>query len=155
MAMQISILERPAPYSFMTEAQKFLSDSTMAICIPAVMGGYAMGFLFSLFGSVMRAETSTQVLGAKDFFKYSIRSGHQLGGGFAFFGFIFTGIEIALEKRRGKKDMWNPTASGALIGGFYGLRSYRTPGLVGGFAAGGAFSLLFEYLMHHMGFAQV
>lgn len=152
---QICLLDRPPQWSFMVEAQRFLSDSTLAICIPAVMGGYAMGFLFSMFGSVMRAEVQTQCMGAKDFFRHSIRGGHSLGGSFAFFGFIFTGMEVALEKRRGHKDMWNPTASGAFIGGFYGMRSYKVPGLVGGFVAGGAFSLLFEKLMHSMGFAQV
>ncbi len=129
-------------------------DCTLSQASLAVMGGYPMGVLLSLFGSMISAETATQAMGTKDFFRYSFRTAHRLGYQFAYFGFLFTGIEVALEKRRGRKDMWNPTASGAILGAGYGWRNYRFPGLVGGTIGGGALSLVFEYLMNAMGFAQ-
>lgn len=129
-------------------------DSTVATASLNVVGGYVMGCAFSLFGSMISAETSTQCMGTKDFFAYSFRSAHRLGANFAYFGFLFGGIEVALEKRRGKKDLWNPTISGALLGAGYGWRSYRMAGLIGGTVGGAAFSILFEKLMDALGFAQ-
>ena len=131
-----------------------MKDTALAQASIGVFGGYPMGVILSLFGSMLSAETSTQAMGTKDFFKYSLKSAHRLGYNFAFFGFVFGGIEVALEKRRGRKDMWNPTISGAVLGGFYGRRSYGRPGFVGGVIGGGALSILFEYLMNAMGFGQ-
>lgn len=132
----------------------FLRDSTLGVAVPGIFGGYIMGYAFSLFGAMISAETSTQAMGTADYFRYSARQAHKLGRNFAFFGVLFGGIEIALEKRRGKKDVWNIATSGGLIGGFYGWRSYRRPGLVGGFFGGAFASILIERMMEAVGMGQ-
>ncbi|CCW64592.1 unnamed protein product [Phytomonas sp. EM1] len=149
-----SILDPQPP---MDATQKMLAlarDSTLSTALINAGGGYVMGYGFSLFGSMISAETSTQSMGTADFFRHSLRNAGKLGRSFAFFGFLFGGIEVALEKRRGRKDQWNPTLSGGLIGGGYGWRSYKYPGLVAGIAGGAALSLVFEKMIDWMGFAQ-
>ena len=147
-----SLLDPQPPHDPMADAMTWMRDSTLSTAGMGVAGGYVMGFGFSLFGSMISAETSTQALGTMDFFKYSLRGAHSLGANFAFFGFIFGGIEIALEKRRGRKDVWNPIASGGIIGGVYGWRAYRRPGLIGGIVGGAAASYVLEKLMEKLGF---
>ncbi|KAG8348701.1 putative Tim17 Tim22 Tim23 Pmp24 family [Trypanosoma vivax] len=131
-----------------------LKDSTMATAAMSVVGGYVMGFGFSLFGAMISAESTTQRMGTADFFRHSLKGAHRLGYNFSYFGFLFGGIEVALEKRRGRKDVWNPTASGGLLGAAYGWRYYRSPGLVMGVTAGAAFSLVFERMIDALGLAQ-
>lgn len=147
-----SLLDLQPPLDPATEAMMWLKDTTLATASLGVFGGYPMGCGFSLFGAMISAETSTHAMGTSDFFRHSFRQAHRLGCSFAYFGFLFGGIEVALEKRRGKKDMWNPTISGALMGGAYGVRHYKMVGLVGGTLAGGAVSVLFEKLASTMGF---
>ncbi|KAG5506654.1 hypothetical protein JIQ42_06907 [Leishmania sp. Namibia] len=149
-----SILDPRQPIEPLQRAMMIAKDSTLATAMLNVFGGYVMGFGFSLFGSMISAETSTQAMGTADFFRYSLRSAHRLAGSFAFFGFLFGGIEVALEKRRGRKDQWNPTIAGAIIGGGYGWRSYKHPGLAAGIVGGAAFSLVFEKMLDAMGMAQ-
>lgn len=149
-----TILDPQPPAEPLQKAMMLAKDSTLSTAMMNVVGGYVMGFGFSLFGSMISAETATQSMGARDFFRYSLSSANRLGGNFAFFGFLFGGIEVALEKRRGRKDQWNPTISGGLIGGAYGWRSYRYPGLAAGVVGGAALSLVFERMMDWMGFAQ-
>lgn len=150
----MSLLEPQTPMDPSQEFMMWAKDSTLATASMNVFGGYVMGCGFSLFGAMISAETATQCMGTSDFFRHSFRSAHRLGANFAYFGFLFGGIEVALEKRRGKKDMWNPTISGAILGGGYGWRSYKMPGFVAGAVAGGAFSIVFEKLMDGLGFAQ-
>ncbi len=140
------IMEQP-PFDPTAEVMQVVRDSTLGTSSMSVVGGYGMGCVFSLFGTMISAETSTQSLGAKHFFAHSLRSAHRLGANFAFFGFVFTGMEVALEKRRGRKDIWNPTISGAVLGAGFGWRSYRRVGLVGGFAGGAVASIIIEKLM--------
>ncbi|AIN96028.1 mitochondrial import inner membrane translocase subunit tim17, putative [Leishmania panamensis] len=149
-----SILDPRQPIEPLQRAMMVAKDSTLATAMLNVFGGYIMGFGFSLFGSMISAETSTQAMGTADFFRHSLRSAHRLAGSFAFFGFLFGGIEVALEKRRGRKDQWNPTIAGAIIGGGYGWRSYKYPGLAAGIVGGAAFSLVFEKMLDAMGMAQ-
>ncbi|ORC84304.1 mitochondrial import inner membrane translocase subunit Tim17 [Trypanosoma theileri] len=149
-----TILEQQPPMDPAQKAMMLAKDSTLATAGMNVVGGYVMGFGFSLFGAMISAETATQRMGTADFFRHSIRAAGKLGCSFAYFGFLFGGIEVALEKRRGRKDMWNPTASGALLGGAYGWRYYKAPGLVGGVASGAIFSLLLERMIDALGFAQ-
>ena len=149
-----SLLDPQPPIDPMTEFLQWGKDSTLAVSGMNLFAGYFMGYAFSLFGSMISAETATQCMGTADFFRYSMRGAHRMGANFAFFGFLFGGIEVALEKRLGRKDVWNPTIAGGIIGGAYGWRSYKHPGLVGGFVLGGAFSILFERIMDSMGFAQ-
>ena len=152
--MALSLLEAQPPMDPTTELTQFLRDSTLGVAVPGIIGGYVMGCGFSLFGSMVSVETTTQAMGTADFFRYSMRSAHRLGKNFSFFGLVFGGIEVALEKRRGVKDMWNVAASGGLIGGYYGYRSYRRPGLVGGLAAGAAASIAIEHMMDALGMGQ-
>jgi import inner membrane translocase subunit TIM17 len=152
--MSFSLLDPQPPVEPVQEAQTFLRDSTLGVAVPGIIGGYVMGGGFSLFGSMVSVETTAQSMGTADFFRYSLRSAHSLGKNFAFFGLIFGGIEVAMEKRRGKKDIWNVTTSGAILGGFYGWRSYRRPGFVGGVVAGAGFSILIEHVMDAIGMSQ-
>ncbi|CCW66708.1 unnamed protein product [Phytomonas sp. Hart1] len=149
-----SILESQPPIDTTQKMLAIARDSTLTTALMSAAGGYVMGYGFSLFGSMISAETSTQSMGTADFFRHSLRSAGRLGGNFAFFALLFSGVEVALEKRRGRKDQWNPTLSGGLIGGAYGWRSYKYPGLVVGVVGGAALSLVFEKMMDWMGFAQ-
>lgn len=149
-----SLLDIQQPLDPMSEAFMWAKDSTLATSAMGVGGGYAMGVAFSLFGAMISAETATSAMGTAHYFKYALKNAHSLGANFAFFGFIFGGIEVALEKRRGRKDYWNQTASGALIGAIYGYRSFKFPGLIGGFAGGAVFSLLIERVMDSAGIGQ-
>jgi len=152
--MALSLLEPQPPLDPMTEVTQFLRDSTLGVAVPGIIGGYVMGGGFSLFGSMVSVETTTQAMGTADFFRYSLRSAHRLGKNFSFFGLVFGGIEVALEKRRGVKDWYNVAASGGIIGGFYGWRHYRRPGLIGGFIGGAAASIAIEEMMDKLGFGQ-
>ena len=149
-----SLLHPQPPPNPWEDAGMYLKDTSVAQSSIAIFGGYPMGCALSLFGSFISAETSTQCMGTKDFFKYSLKNAHKLGYQFAFFGFVFGGMEIAMEKRRGKKDVWNATVAGGALGAFYGYRSYRIPGFIGGTIGGGVLSIVFEYLMHAAGMAQ-
>lgn len=147
-----SLLDPQPPVDPYIEGFTVLKDTTLATASLGVFAGYPMGGAFSLFGAMISSETSTHAMGTGDFFRHSFRQAHRLGCSFAYFGLLFGGIEVALEKRRGKKDMWNPTISGGLMGGAYGWRSYRAPGLVAGCIVGGGISILFEKLANVMGF---
>jgi mitochondrial import inner membrane translocase subunit TIM17 len=144
--MAVSLLN-PQPQNPMEDVYNFAKDSTACTAAQGVVGGYVLGLGFSLLGSMISAELSTQSMGTRDFFRYSLRSAHRMGGQFAFFGFIFGGMDVAFEKRRGKKDIWNPTLAGAIIGGGYGWRMYKRPGLIGGFVGGGIASAIFEKII--------
>ncbi|XP_008217436.1 mitochondrial import inner membrane translocase subunit Tim22 [Nasonia vitripennis] len=66
---------------------------------------------------------------------------------FAVIGFVFSGVECAIESYRGKSDWKNGTYAGGLTGGMIGLRAGVKAGIVGaaGFAA---FSTAIDYYMH-------
>lgn len=129
----------------------FVRDSTLSSCALNVIGGYVLGFGFSIFGSMISAETSTLSMGAADFFRYSLKNAHRMSCSFAYFGFIFSGIEAALEKRRGRRDIWNPTLSGGLMGAAYGWRCYRFSGFLAAGLSAGVASWGFERLLSRMG----
>ncbi|CAD2220437.1 inner membrane preprotein translocase Tim17 [Angomonas deanei] len=131
-----------------------VKDSTLGTGVMSVVMGYVIGVVFTLFGAVIATETSTQTMGAADFMKSTLRNSHRSGKNFALFGLLFGGLDVMLEKRRGKKDFWNPTVVGGLIGGGYGFRYYKYPGLVGGYLGGAGASLLLELLMDKMGMSQ-
>ncbi|KAK7198722.1 mitochondrial import inner membrane translocase subunit TIM17 [Novymonas esmeraldas] len=150
----LSILEPQPPIGFPQRAMMVVSESALATSVPHGVVGYCLGAAFTLFGSMISVETSTQAMGTADFFRHSLRNCHRMGCNFAAFSFFFGGLEVALEKRRGRKDKWNPTISGGVLGGFYGWRTFKYVGLTGGIAAGAALSLAFERLTDAMGFAQ-
>lgn len=152
MASYVCLLD-PAPTPDpLSKAMSIAKDSTLSSSALNVVGGYVLGFGFSIFGSMISAETSTQSMGTADFFRHSLKSAHRMSCSFAYFGFVFSGIEIALEKRRGKRDRWNPTLSGGIMGAAYGWRCYRYSGFVAFGVAAGAASMMFEYLLDRAGF---
>lgn len=68
---------------------------------------------------------------------------------FGLIGAIFAGTECCIESHRGRADMFNPIAAGAITGGTLGLRAGVRAGVVG--AAGFAvFSYAIEYYMRYM-----
>jgi len=146
----MSVLQDQPPLDPTQEAMTWARESTLAAGAGGIFGGYLMGGGFSLFHSMITAETSTQCMGMKDFFRYSMTSAHRSGCNFASFGLFFGALEVAMEKRRGRKDFWNPATSGAAMGGYYGWRSYRHLGLAGGMVAGGCVTVLFEKMVAYM-----
>ena len=120
---------------------------------PAIAGGYVLGGGMSMFGAMLTSDHSMQCLGTKDFFRVVLKNAHKMGYNFALFGSLFTGLDICIEKRRGRKDIWNPTLAGAIMGGYYGRQMYRRPGLIGGVIGGGIASIAIEYLMRATGMA--
>merc|ERR1712000_198613 len=134
--MNVSLLDAPQPPDMMQDAMQFLGTSTLGTVTPAVFGGYLMGGAFSLFGAMLTSDHASQCLGTKDFFRMIFRNAHKMGYNFALFGGIFTGCDVMLEKRRGHKDIWNPTITGGIMGAYYGRQMYRRPGMIGGAAAG-------------------
>ncbi|XP_042239003.1 mitochondrial import inner membrane translocase subunit Tim22-like [Homarus americanus] len=70
------------------------------------------------------------------------------GKNFAAIGFMFSGVECAIESYRGKTDWKNGTYAGGVTGGILGLRAGMKAGVVGalGFAA---FSSIIDYYMRH------
>lgn len=150
----VSLLDPAPPMDPMAETWIFLRDSALGVVVPSTFGGYVMGAGMSMFGAMVSVETAAQHMGTMDFFKYTLSNAHKLGKNFAFFGVVFGAMDHALEKRRGKKDIWNPVIAGGVLGGFYGRRSFRRPGLVGGFVGGAAFSVLIEIVMEKVGMSQ-
>lgn len=149
-----TILDPRPPVDPMQKAMTMVSNSTVSTAAINVVAGYVMGCGLSLFGAMISAETATQKMGTADFFRYSMRNAHGLGCSFCFFGFLFGGMDVALEKRRGRKDKWNPTVTGGLLGGAYGWRSYKYPGLVGGVVGGAVISLAFEKMLDSLGMSE-
>ena len=143
------LLDQP-PLDPMTEAFTYARETTLSAGAAGLVGGYVMGSAFSFFHSMITAETTTQSMGMKDFIIYSFKSAHSSGRNFGTFGVFFGALEVALEKRRGCKDLWNPATSGALMGGYYGWRSYRHMGLWGGVLAGSVVTVLFEKMIAYM-----
>mmetsp|Transcript_35092 Transcript_35092/g.47924 ORF Transcript_35092/g.47924 Transcript_35092/m.47924 type:complete len:155 (+) Transcript_35092:41-505(+) len=143
------LLEQP-PLDPMTEALTYARETTLSAGAAGLAGGYVMGSAFSFLHAMITAETTTQSMGMKDFLRYSVKTAHRSGCNFATFGVFFGALEVALEKRRGRKDFWNPATSGALMGGYYGWRSYRHMGLWGGVVGGAVVTVLFEKMIAYM-----
>lgn len=67
---------------------------------------------------------------------------------FALIGAMFAGTECVIESYRGKTDLVNGTASGAVVGGVIGFRAGLQAGVLG--AAGFAvFSAAIDYYFRH------
>ncbi len=60
--------------------------------------------------------------------------------------FLFGGVDCVIEKYRGKHDVWNPVASGCLVGGTISAKGGPAAACLGciGFAG---FSILIEAVM--------
>lgn len=150
----VSLLEPSPPLDPTAEAMIFLRDSSLGVALPGAIGGYVMGAGINIFGAALSVESASQNMGVADFFKSTFSNAHKVGKNFGFFAVVFGVMDHAFEKRRGRKDMWNPIYSGAILGGFYGYRSYHRPGLVAGMAGGALFSWVTELLMAKMGMSE-
>eukprot|EP00760_Papus_ankaliazontas_P035217 PhM_4_TR767/c0_g1_i1/m.35375/K17790/TIM22; mitochondrial import inner membrane translocase subunit TIM22 len=131
----------------MSEALTTVRETSVTMGLGGAFGGYVMGWGFSMFSAMISVETTTQSMGMRDLYRYTLRTAHRSGVGFASFGLMFGAVEVALEKRRGCKDHWNPATSGAMLGGYYGWKSYRHLGLTGGIVGGAIFTVLFEKMI--------
>ncbi|MPC39281.1 mitochondrial import inner membrane translocase subunit Tim22-like [Portunus trituberculatus] len=70
------------------------------------------------------------------------------GKNFAAIGFMFSGVECAIESYRGKTDWKNGTYAGGITGGILGLRAGVKAGVVGAFGFA-VFSFAIDYYMRH------
>ncbi|XP_045601204.1 mitochondrial import inner membrane translocase subunit Tim22 [Procambarus clarkii] len=70
------------------------------------------------------------------------------GKNFAAIGFMFSGVECAIESYRGKTDWKNGTYAGAVTGGVLGLRAGVKAGVAGAFGFA-VFSFVIDYYMRH------
>ncbi|KAK8732245.1 hypothetical protein OTU49_006993 [Cherax quadricarinatus] len=70
------------------------------------------------------------------------------GKNFAAIGFLFSGVECAIESYRGKTDWKNGTYAGAVTGGVLGLRAGVKAGVAGAFGFA-VFSFAIDYYMRH------
>ncbi|KAK6968221.1 mitochondrial import inner membrane translocase subunit Tim22 [Biomphalaria glabrata] len=113
--------------------------------------GFALGAAFGLFTagvdpmSTMTTETPTTRMVLREMKARSL----SYGKNFALVGAMFSGTECLVESYRGKSELINGTASGAIVGGVLGLRAGLKAGVFGavGFAL---FSTAIDYYMRHM-----
>ena len=111
--------------------------------------GFALGGAFGLFTAgidpnITGTETPTVKLVWKEM---KVRTA-SYAKNFAVVGAMFAGTECIIESYRGKTELINGTASGAIVGGVLGLRA----GLkAAGFGALGfaAFSTAIDYYLRH------
>ncbi|XP_059141409.1 mitochondrial import inner membrane translocase subunit Tim22-like [Physella acuta] len=113
--------------------------------------GFALGAAFGLFTagvdpmSTMSTETPTTRMVLREMKARSL----SYGKNFALVGAMFAGTECLVESYRGKTELINGTASGAIVGGVLGLRAGLKAGIFGavGFAI---FSTAIDYYMRHL-----
>eukprot|EP00756_Hemistasia_phaeocysticola_P012874 Hpha_TRINITY_DN15232_c2_g9::TRINITY_DN15232_c2_g9_i1::g.66553::m.66553/K17790/TIM22; mitochondrial import inner membrane translocase subunit TIM22 len=130
-------------------AMEMFMDSCALRSVAAGGGGYVMGLGFSVFSMMLGAGTHMDNVGVREFWRRTLNGAGRMGRAFGTFGFFFAGFELALEKRRGRHDLWNPGMAGAGLGAVQGYRFGGAPfallgsmGLAGFFIAG-------EKLMGH------
>jgi len=88
--------------------------------------GYVMGYVFPMimfaFGGMGVGDTTVGVSARthwktyKSDFKRQMKGATRSAGGWAMIGFLFGGLELAVEKRRARHDIWNPTVTGFVVG---------------------------------------
>uniref|UniRef100_A0A5K3EP03 Mitochondrial import inner membrane translocase subunit TIM22 n=1 Tax=Mesocestoides corti TaxID=53468 RepID=A0A5K3EP03_MESCO len=114
-------------------------------------GGLVLGGIFGLFTASidpLSTVTGTETVSTKTVAKEMYARAVSHGKNFAVIGALFAGTECALESYRGRSDLLNSMATGALVGGAIGLRAGLQAGVMG--AAGFAcFSTLIDYYFRH------
>merc|ERR1711976_434369 len=125
-----------------------MDSCTFKTTMSCVIGGL-LGAAFGLFTAgidpnITGTETPTVRLVLKEMKFRTI----SYGKNFAMVGAMFAGTECMIESYRGKTELINGTASGAIVGGVIGFRAGLKAGLLGaaGFAA---FSTAIDYYMRH------
>eukprot|EP01065_Artemidia_motanka_P012719 TRINITY_DN1701_c2_g1_i1.p3 TRINITY_DN1701_c2_g1~~TRINITY_DN1701_c2_g1_i1.p3 ORF type:complete len:143 (+),score=24.92 TRINITY_DN1701_c2_g1_i1:84-512(+) len=121
-------------------AMEALMDSCAVRAIMAGGGGFVMGMGFSIFSMVLGAGTHMDNVGLREFWRRAMQGAVRMGRGFGMFGFFFAGFELALEKRRGRHDLWNPGLAGGSLGMVQGYRFGGPPfAILGAAGLGGLF----------------
>eukprot|EP01013_Petalomonas_cantuscygni_P009118 TRINITY_DN21894_c0_g1_i1.p1 TRINITY_DN21894_c0_g1~~TRINITY_DN21894_c0_g1_i1.p1 ORF type:complete len:166 (+),score=16.74 TRINITY_DN21894_c0_g1_i1:177-674(+) len=111
--------------------------------------GFGLGMVFSIFGSAMTPMGGylSDNLGIKETFKRIGSDAVRHGRNFAIIGFYFAVLDLVLEKRRGRHDIWNPLITAYIVGA--GMARHR--GLSAMMWAGtgfAAFSGIIELVTH-------
>ncbi|XP_011494493.1 PREDICTED: mitochondrial import inner membrane translocase subunit Tim22 isoform X2 [Ceratosolen solmsi marchali] len=108
--------------------------------------GLGLGGVLGLFTSSVNPNVEKQQT-AREVFREMKSTTVAYAKNFAVIGFVFSGVECAIETYRGKTDWKNGTYAGGLTGGLLGLRAGVKAGIIGaaGFAA---FSTAIDYYMH-------
>jgi len=132
--------------------QQEIVEKMMSSCAVRSLGGaavgYAMGLVFPMvmfaFGGGMGMDHTTTVgVSARTHWKAykvdvvrALKGAKRSAGGWAMIGFLFGGLEVAVEKRRARHDIWNPTLTGFVVG----TTQARSAGPLLAVAGGSAFA---------------
>ncbi|KAK4327345.1 hypothetical protein Pmani_002176 [Petrolisthes manimaculis] len=118
----------------------------MSLVAGFVLGGGIGLFAASVTPTIPTADKPQQ--SAREVLRELKVSTLSYGKNFAAIGFMFSGVECAIESYRGKTDWKNGTYAGGITGGILGLRAGVKAGVFGaiGFAA---FSSVIDYYMRH------
>lgn len=141
------------PVAFKTKEEKMIGaafESCAFKSMLSLVAGFVLGGGIGLFsasvnptfpGRDMPQQTAREVL--RDMKNSTV----SYGKNFAAIGFMFSGVECAIESYRGRTDWKNGTYAGGVTGGILGLRAGVKAGVFGAMGFAG-FSFLIEYWMH-------
>eukprot|EP00667_Euglena_gracilis_P026103 EG_transcript_31130 len=154
----MAMTAQPAP----AEVEEVMQRITNSCAIRSIAGaglGYGMGIVFPMvmfaFGGGMGMGDTTVGVSARTHWKAykvdvvrAVKQARHGAGGWAMIGFLFGGLELAVEKRRARHDIWNPTLTGFVVGAVQA----RKGGPLMSFGAGAgfaAFSAAMFWFMPH------
>ncbi|CAL4096549.1 unnamed protein product, partial [Meganyctiphanes norvegica] len=136
------------PVAFKTKEEKMLGaafESCAFKSMLSLLAGFVLGGGIGLFsasvnptfpGRDMPQQTAREVL--RDMKNSTV----SYGKNFAAIGFMFSGVECAIESYRGKTDWKNGTYAGGVTGAVLGLRAGIKPGIIGTMGFDGFFFLI-------------
>ncbi|CAD5125222.1 DgyrCDS13461 [Dimorphilus gyrociliatus] len=128
--------------------QRLFESCVFKSGLSCVVGG-GLGAAFGIFTAGIDPNiTGTQTPTVKLVWKEMKFRTVSYAKNFALIGAMFAGTECVIESYRGKTELFNGTASGAIVGGVIGFRAGLQAGLLGaaGFAA---FSAAIDYYFRH------
>lgn len=127
---------------------RFFESCVFKSVLSCVVGG-GLGAAFGLFTAGIDPNiTGTQTPTVRLVWKEMKFRTVSYAKNFALIGAMFAGTECVIESYRGKTDLVNGTASGAVVGGVIGFRAGLQAGVIG--AAGFAvFSAAIDYYFRH------
>lgn len=131
------------------------------LCVSKILTGAIIGYIAGGgMGLIMGAmgDTAPQILHGREIPQAPIRehfrqmykiSGSRMSGWakqFCMLSALFGGVECVIEKYRAKHDLWNPVASGCVVGATMSAKAGLTASCVGCIGFGG-FSLVVDAIM--------
>ncbi|KAK8719312.1 hypothetical protein OTU49_014110 [Cherax quadricarinatus] len=119
--------------------------------ILSLFAGFVLGGGIGLFAASVTPSIPTPdkpLPSAREVLRELKVSTISYGKNFAAIGFLFSGVECAIESYRGKTDWKNGTYAGAVTGGVLGLRAGVKAGVAGAFGFA-VFSFAIDYYMRH------